>query len=831
MPRQASITLAVMLMALMALTSTPAEAQDPGSDPRVARELLQRDPEMQRRIADAIANSGMSQEQLRARLRAAGYDESLLDSYLNAPGQAQPGALGLPGLRGELDAVRELGLVAETEADSLLALIDSMQLQRPVRALDSSQFMIDSLMIFGMDVFAARSTRFMPDRASPVPDTYRLGPGDRLALILAGDVEEVYSLEVSRDGFIVVPRVGSVHVASLNLVEARELLFRRLSRVYSGIRRDGGSTRFDVSVSRQRSVQVYLAGEARRPGAYVLSAGSTPLMALYAAGGPTRNGSLRRLEVRRNGALVDSVDVYDYLLHGIDRSRLTLQSGDVIFIPVQQGRVEVTGQVVRPAVFEVLPGETLRDVVGFAGGFDADALRQRIQVHRILPQTPADSGYGRARVVVDVGPEQLAQAVPSLVMLPGDSVTVFPVADRLRGFVTVEGNVWLPGQVGYTPGMQLSQALSLAGGPKPDVYLGQVLVSRLRSDSTRVQLRTSFADSTGRLSDDLALREDDVIRIFSRSTFRPDRYIVITGAVRQPGRIEYREGMTVRDAILLADGLAPDAYLVEAEIARVPDTRAQGQVATTIRVPLDSSYLFARGAPGDYQGPPGPPAPRAGSPEVELQPYDNLLILRQPEWELVRTVSITGQVKYPGPYALRTKTERLMDVIERAGGLTDAAYADGIEFFRKQDSAGRVGIDLKAVLRDAGHRDNLILAAGDSMHIPEFDPIVMVRGAVNSPGAVAFEPGRDLDFYVRAAGGYSKDGDKRRAFVTQPNGDKQAVERRFLLPDSRPAPRPGAEVMVPVRDPSERGPGIASVLGVAAQLLASVVTVIVVARN
>ncbi|HEU4799739.1 MAG TPA: SLBB domain-containing protein [Gemmatimonadales bacterium] len=828
MPRLASILLATTLLAL---ASSPVHAQDPLSDPRLAQEALQSNPEMQRRLAEAIANSGLSQEQLRSRLRAAGYDESLLDSYMAMPGQAQRGGLGLPGLRGEIDAVRELGLVAETEADSLLALIDSVQLQQPVAALDSSQFMIDSLVIFGMDVFAARSTRFMPDRASPVPDTYRLGPGDRLALILAGDVEEAHSLDVSRDGFIVVPSVGTVHVAGLNLTEVRELLFQRLSRVYSGIQRSGGSTRFDVSVSRQRSVQIYVAGEARRPGAYVLSASSTPLMALYAAGGPTRNGSLRRLEVRRNGALVDSVDVYGYLLRGIDHSDLTLQSGDVIFIPVQQGRVEVTGEVVRPAVFEVQEGETLRDVIGFAGGFDADALRRRVQVHRILPAMPGDSSYGRGRVVVDVGPEQLAQAVPSLVMLPGDSVTVFPVAARLRGFVTVEGNVWLPGQVGFTPGMQLSQALNLAGGPKPDVYLGQVLVSRLRSDSTRAQLRTSFADTTGRLSNDLVLQEDDVVRVFSRTTFRPERYVVITGAVRQPGRIEFREGMTVRDAILLADGLAPDAYLVEAEIARVPDTRSQGQVATTIRVPLDSTYLFARGAPGEYQGPPGPAAPRSGSPEVVLQPYDNLLILRQPEWELVRTVTITGQVKYPGPYALRTKTERLLDVIQRAGGLTSAAYADGIEFYRRQDSAGRVGIDLKAVLRDGDHRDNLILAAGDSMHIPEFDPIVMVRGAVNSPGAVAFEPGRDLDFYVRAAGGYSKEGDKRRAFVTQPNGDKQSVERRFLLPDSRPAPRPGAEVMVPVRDPAERGPGIASVLGVAAQLLASVVTVIVVARN
>jgi protein involved in polysaccharide export with SLBB domain len=327
------------------------------------------------------------------------------------------------------------------------------------------------------------------------------------------------------------------------------------------------------------------------------------------------------------------------------------------------------------------------------------------------------------------------------------------------------------------------------------------------------------------------LAEEDEITVFSRTAFRPARYVVVSGAVRSPGRITYREGMTVRDAILLADGLTEDAYLREAEVARVPDDRSTGAIATTIRVPLDSTYLFARGNPGEYAGPPGVAAPATGAPEVALQPYDNLLILRQPEWELPRTVKITGQVKYPGPYALRSKTDRLMDIIDRAGGLTREAYPDGVEFYRRQDSAGRIGVDLKRVLDNRGHRDNLILAAGDSIDIPEFDPVVMVRGAVNAPGAVAFRPGQNLDYYVRAAGGYSKAGDKNRAWVVQPNGRKEAVQRRTLLPDTTPQPRPGAEVFVPDRDPSLAGVSTVAILGAAAQVLASLVTIIVVARQ
>ena len=824
---------ALMLLGTSSLSAQVTQTPPPAQ----AEELLRDNPELQERLRSRIAESGLTEQQLRERLRAAGYPESVLDQYL--PGGAGQGAVTADP-QTQIDAVRQLGLVGDAEADSLGMIATAQPVQPPDPHLQDS-LRADSLglpwtrplEIFGLDVFRRRTTEFRPTLVGPVDPNYRIGPGDRLALILTGEVQRAFSLDVSRDGFIVVPQVGQLYVANLTMRQLEDQLFERLRRVYSGVSRGPDArTQFELTVSRLRNIQVFVTGDVARPGAYQISAAGTALTGLYAAGGPTANGTFRRVEIRRAGQLVDTFDIYDYLLAGANTGAVALQSGDVIFVPVHGNRVDVAGKVVRPAIYELTPDETLRDAIRFAGGFDADALRRRVQIHRILPPSATDSTAGRARVVVDIGADQFAGGVvPAVPMLAGDSLTVFPVTERLRGFVTVRGNVWIPSTVGFTPGMRLSDAIRLAGGPKPDVYLGQILVSRLRGDSTRVQLRSAFADTTGTVTDDIALSEEDEIVVFARTTFRPGLYVVVTGAVRKPGRIAYRAGMTVRDAILLADGLTEDAYLREAEVARVPEDRSTGAIATTIRVPLDSSYLFARSAPGEYAGPPGVDAPAAGAPEVLLQPYDNLLILRQPEWELPRTVKITGQVKYPGPYALRSKTDRLMDIVDRAGGLTREAYTDGVEFYRRQDSAGRIGIDLRTVLRDRGHRDNIILAAGDSIDIPEFDPVVMVRGAVNSPGAVAFRPGRNLDYYVRAAGGYSKAGDKNRAWVMQPNGRKEAVQRRTLLPDTSPEPRPGAEVFVPDRDPSLATPGLVAILGAAAQVLASLVTIIVVARQ
>ena len=222
--------------------------------------------------------------------------------------------------------------------------------------------MVKGLKRFGLDVFRRATTRFVPVEAGPVDPNYRIGPGDVLVLILTGDVESAQTLEVTREGFVVIPQVGQVYVANLTLAQVQDQLFSRLGRVYSGVRRGPNPrTRFTVTVARLRNIQVYVTGDVVRPGAYQISAAGTALTALYAAGGPTENGSLRTVAVRRGDKVVDSVDVYDYLLHGINRSDLRLESGDVIFVPVRGPLVKVAGRVVRPAIYEVKPSETLRD--------------------------------------------------------------------------------------------------------------------------------------------------------------------------------------------------------------------------------------------------------------------------------------------------------------------------------------------------------------------------------------------------------------------------------------------------------------------------------------
>jgi protein involved in polysaccharide export with SLBB domain len=381
------------------------------------------------------------------------------------------------------------------------------------------------------------------------------------------------------------------------------------------------------------------------------------------------------------------------------------------------------------------------------------------------------------------------------------------------------------------------------------VYVPRILVTRMREDSTYVQLRSAFADSLGRVRDDLPLDDQDEIRVFSRTTFRPEQYVSIVGAVRRPGRVPYREGMTMRDVILLADGLTQDAQF-KAEIARLPAERPPGALAQTVPVALDSTFLFDQASGGSDGG-------SSAAGDTPLQPYDNVLVLRRGEFSLQRSVVVTGQVKSPGRYSLRSKTERLADLMERAGGLTPEAYAGGIQFYRSYDgnsptgrdrlatlAAGkgvrdslprgvpeRVGIDLPRVLKDSTFRDNIILMGGDSINIPEFNPIVMVQGAVNSPGPVAYSPGKNLDWYVNAAGGYAQTGDRKRPYVTQPNGEREGVSRKTIFADQVPKPGPGAVVFVPIKTVQEPPPNVLGAVGTAIQLLATLATLIVVARQ
>ncbi len=838
------------------------QAQSPTQEQ--VRAILQARPDLAAQVRQRIQTSGLDQQQIRQRLIASGYPATLLDEYLDEITDPTRSAIAPPSSR-VIEAIKALGIA--TDSDFLPAFPDQVAGRPGTWRTDLDTLTVRPSRVFGVDVFRRVSSQFQPSTAGPVDASYRLGPGDVLVLILTGDVELAHTLEVTREGFVVIPQVGQLYVSGLNLGQLNSALFGRLSRVYSGIRRGPGSTTgFQVTVSRLRTNQIYVIGEVARPGSYQVSSAGTVLTALYLAGGPTENGSFRHLQIRRGNRTIDSLDLYRYLLRGESGGDIRLETGDIVFVPVRRLPVDVEGAVVRPATYELRTGETLGDLIEAAGGFLPEALRRRIQIDRILPPAERRSG-GRDRVVLDLAEDQVSgEGTPAFPLLAGDRVSVFSVATRRRNAVAVRGNVWVEGRVGFVAGMRLSEAIRLAGGPKPDVYLGQISVSRLNLDSTRSQLRSAFADSTGRVAEDLVLQEDDDILVFSRTTFRPDRYVVVSGAVNRPGRVRFREGMTLRDAVLEADGVTENALLTEAEVARLPVDRAAGTIAETFRAPLDSTYLFDRGRRGEYQGPPGVATRPSGASEVPLKPYDNVLIFRQPDWELQRVVALSGQVRFPGRYALRSKTETLVDLIGRAGGLTAEAYARGAELYRRlprtngsglrvaglvearrapgvRDTVGRadsvrlgtelaqrVGLNLVSAMSRPGSREDLILQSGDSVYVPEFNPTVRVLGAVNAPATIVHRPGWSLDRYVSAAGGFSRSGDRGRAYVVQPGGELESVNRRFLLPDGHPKPLPGAVVVVPERDPADRKDW-AGLLGSIAQILVSTVAIVVVATR
>lgn len=788
--------------------------------------MLRARPELAAQLRQRLQTSGLTPAQVRARLKAAGYPESLLDQVMGGSGAGGDARVGADSLIG---ALRSLGVVDSTDAVVLRRMslggsaAGSMSAASPMRDTVATRpvtsevaYDRDGRTLFGLDLFSQPTTLFDANSGGPVDASYRLGPGDQLVLILTGDVEEAYTLDVTREGFVVVPIVGQIPVSSLTLGELDSVLRKRLARVYSGL---GSTTRFSVSVARLRSNQVFVVGDVKQPGSYRISSAGTALTALYAAGGPTDRGSLRAIEVRRRGAAAQRFDIYNYLIRGDASGDVRLENGDVLFVPPHGARVRVHGGVLRPATYELRSGESLDDLVKAAGGFTEDASRRNVRIERILPPSQR-TAEGSDRMVMDVAvPDQSdGRALTAVRLESGDVVTVPRVADRVRRRIGVHGNVWQPGTQGITGNQTLTEALQRAGGLKPDTYLGRVIVSRLRPDSTREQLRATLRDLSGATVEPMVLREDDEITVFSLTEFRAPRYVAISGAVVRPGQFEYREGMTLRDIVLQAGGLHPSAALKEAEIARLPRTREAGVIATTFRAPLDSSFLVTSGTSA------------RSTAEMTLEPYDNVLIFRQQDWQLQQTVTLTGEVQYPGVYSLRSKTDRLSDVIERAGGLTAAAYGGGITFSRADAGLGRVGIDLLSVLKNPTDRDNLLLIAGDSIHVPRFNALVTIGGAVNSPMAVPYEPGKSLGHYIRAAGGSTTEGDLKRVWVQQANGKVESRHRTAVLFTSSPEPKPGSKVFVPSRDPNAKRDW-AQLLGTTAQVLGSVVTIIVVLRS
>ena len=724
----------MLCVAVGLATTLGASAQIPTAEE--VRQLAQESPDL---VRQQLLQSGLSEQQIRLRIRAAGLPADIFDGYY--PSDPTDAAIGFDG--DAINALEALGISAET-ADGL-ELVPVTAGMQP--GADRQQILVNGLPIFGLDVFTRASSQFQPLLSGPVPDDYLVGPGDQLVLMVTGEIELARELVVSREGFLLVRDVGRISVANLTMADLRILLRARLANSYSGITR--GTVFVDVTITQLRTIQIYVTGEVAQAGAYQLASVATVTNALYAAGGLTVMGSLREIKVQKRSGVEVSLDLYPYLLNGDVSGDVILEQGDVVFVPVKGRRVQLRGSVVRPAYYELDADDDLIDVLNEARGFTSEANRQRVTIHRVV--RPSERGPGLSdRIAIDLG--------------------LTPSKD--------------PGEPGHVGGIIIPP---------------------------------------------IGLQDGDSIVVDQVVDVRDGYYVSITGMVAAPDTLPWREGMTIRDLLLLARGPTVGADLRTAEVSRLPDQRGLGELADALMVPLDSSYISQsqRAPDGRYVGPPGVIFPPAGSsPEFILQPFDQVLILRQPEFEMPQSVTITGEVSVPGEYTLLTKNDRLADLISRANGLLDTGYPEGARFFRPQDGLGRINVDLPTALDDASDQANILLQPGDSLHIPEYSPTVVVAGAVNSPVTVLYREGEDFDYYLAGAGGYRNDADRGRVSVRYANGLAQ-TRSKFLFWSSYPTPGPGSLVTVPEKDLADRIDTVGLVTNLVA-ILGSLTTVIVV---
>ncbi|MCK5649872.1 MAG: SLBB domain-containing protein, partial [Gemmatimonadetes bacterium] len=514
--------------------------------------------------------SGMTRVEVQQRLRELGYDTSLADPYFDRMEGVD--SVGVPEPSADfLQALIEIGMLSPEmleEREPQDTLDDVPVEEEALEEVDSLAWAF-GIPIFGQDIFSRPSSQFQIITTGPVDSDYRLGPGDQLILVITGDVELAYALEVNREGLVVVPDVGQVFVNGRTLAELEDHLFDRLGSVYSGVRRGAGaSTFFHVSIGRLRSNLVYVIGEASTPGAYQVSSVATLLNALYVAGGPSTGGSFRSIQVRRDDRVIAEVDLYDYLLGGDAGQDLRLEQGDIIFIPLSGPQVAIRGRVRRSAVFELKAQEDLLDLLRFAGGPLPDAYLERIQIDRIL--SPDQRLPGFERVLVDVDGNRVLSGEFRFEPRDGDIVEVFGISSERYNRVTIQGDVTYPGTYEYRAGMTLWSLIDRAGGLLPDAFEHRAHILRpIVEDGTVDLIQVSLThDQDGVPVDDQPLEDLDEVVVYSLSSLLPPRTVSISGLVKIPGSYPFTDGMTAEDLVLVAGGFEEGAQSFEAEVYR-----------------------------------------------------------------------------------------------------------------------------------------------------------------------------------------------------------------------------------------------------------------------
>ena len=641
--------------------------------------------------------------------------------------------------------------------------------------------------IFGHDIFQNEKLTFEPNMNIATPASYILGPGDEVIIDVYGTSQTSNKYAVSPEGTIIVEKIGPVAVSGLTVEQAQAKVRSKMGPHYQG-------SSIKLTIGQTRTVVVNVLGEVVNPGTYTLSAFATVFNALYLAGGITEIGTLRNIKVSRGGRIVSKVDVYDYILNGKLTGNILLQDNDAIIVGAYDALVNVQGAIKRPMYYEMNHAESLKSLLEYAGGFKSEANKSVVSVER-----KTNDGL----TVHTVGEWDYA----SFGIQDGDFVSVKGIIGRYQNMVEVSGSVFYPGH--YEISNECNSVRTLiekAGGVKENAYTNLVVLFRLNENRTRKAMSIDLAGILSDNAPDVILENEDSLVVSSEEEITRARRYFIYGPISKPGSYAFVENMTLEDAIVAAGGLREEALLSNIEIARrLQYTDEQDSTynrkAKVFTFNIENGLLVKEGQ------------------NFALKPFDVITIKRNPEYADVAIVQISGEVKYPGNYTLKSRDERLSDLIKRAGGLTDAGFVGGARFTRALTPFEReraiqlmeiahssdtvdvdkitikdrypVGIDLATAMKEPGCTKDIILRNGDQIVIPPHDNTVHISGEVLYPNTVPYIEDKSASYYINQAGGISEKGRRSKAFIIYANGQVSRLYRGRI--------KPGCEIVIPTK--------------------------------
>jgi protein involved in polysaccharide export with SLBB domain len=658
--------------------------------------------------------------------------------------------------------------------------------------------------LFGYDFFNNSNITFAPNVNLATPANYQLGPGDEMVISIWGAAENTYNMAVDREGAIRISGIGPVYVNGLSIVEATKKIKGSLSRIYSGIN-DSDTSPYKVfvgvSLSNVRTVQVDIIGEVKVPGTYSLNALSSVLNALYASGGPTKQGTFRNIKLIRNGGDIATFDIYKYLLKGSQEGNKNLQDGDVIIVSPYISRIMVSGAVKRPGVYEIKSDENFGDLIDFMSGFTSNAYKDLLLLERI---------DGDRRKIKEV----LLGKVLNETLRDGDKIIVNEIIDKFENRVQIEGAVYRPGVYELIEGLTVKDLITKAAGIRDVAFVDRGL---LFSTKDGVNQKVTPFSVSGIINgeNDITLAPNDLVRIFNKYSLTESSFITVDGAVNSPDQFSYMENMTIEDLILLGGGLKEEANAKIVDVYRKISDNQFETLSESFKVSANGKLTFENGE------------------AFILEPNDRVSVRFLKGFSTQVNVSVLGEVNYPGAYSMEVKDMKISDLIEDAGGVSPYAFIDGGSLIRlnpyykdKSQSATitsindtgiasetkvdlnnettyRVGIDLKDVLANKDSMQNLVLKDGDVLEIPSIKQTVKVEGDVLVPSLIRYEKGATLKDYIDKSGGFGFTAKKGKTFVVHANGDISST-KHFLFFRSYPKLSPGAIVLVPTKIEDKR---------------------------